>query len=788
MSELYTSRQSEGIATSIRFDGLTRWLILIVVACGLLLALYGMTPPQSVGIGAPPSAFSSARAMENVGLFASRPRPIGSAAHGEVRAALLSQLTALGLDPQVQQAEVANRLRNNLIYAATVANVMARLKGTEGKEALMLAAHYDSVPTGPGASDNAAGVAALLETARALKAGPPLQNDVIFLFTDSEETGLLGAKAFVNEHPWAKDVKVALNFEARGNGGPSIMFETSPGNQELISGFAKVGSNAIASSLTYDIYKLLPNDTDLTVFKNAKFAGLNFAYIDGITQYHTSLDTPDRVNERSLQHHGDQALALARYFGDRSLTIRQTADAIYFDLLGTVLFHYPAGLAIPLAGLGALLFALTVYLGFRKGGRLKLKAVLRGIGIVFASFVVAPLLISFLWWLTAQLQGARGGTLQEMNYHSLWYLLGFIALTLAINMALFRWLGQKIEMRNLAVAAAFWWTIATLLSSLFLPGGSYLFLWPLLFNLVALNVLLRLDDGAEDGLKSFAAKVLAALPLVMLWPPIIYLIFTAVGFEAIAVVALMATLAAVLLILPLRFVVTPNGWRLPGVTALAGLALIIIGLSMTGSDSTHPKSDHLFYAMNATTGKAIWASGDERPDAWTSQYFPDGGQREALTGYLPWRRDEFLSHEAPSMTLPAPELLLSSEEQREGSRVLKLRAKSLRNAPLMSIVLDPDAIVEAAAINGKQVAMTKTLSREVGRQYWRLNYYGLPADGIDLTLQVKTTGPVKIFVTDQSYGLPEIPGADYKPRPKTLMPSAWLPFSDQSLVNKSFTF
>ena len=100
-------------------------------------------------------------------------------------------------------------------------------QGPSGKKALMLCAHYDSVPTGPGASDNAAGVAVVLETLRALKAGPPLERDVIALFPDGEENGFHGSRLFVDEHPWAKDVSVVLNFDARGNSGPSIMFETS---------------------------------------------------------------------------------------------------------------------------------------------------------------------------------------------------------------------------------------------------------------------------------------------------------------------------------------------------------------------------------------------------------------------------------------------------------------------------------------------------------------------------------------------------------------------------------
>src|SRR5207249_5261569 len=101
--------------------------------------------------------------------------------------------------------------------AGGVQNIMARLPGREpGGSDVLLMAHYDGVEAGPAAADDGAGSAAILETLRALRAGPPLAHDVVALFTDGEEAGLLGAAAFVREHPWAKDVGIALNFEARG--------------------------------------------------------------------------------------------------------------------------------------------------------------------------------------------------------------------------------------------------------------------------------------------------------------------------------------------------------------------------------------------------------------------------------------------------------------------------------------------------------------------------------------------------------------------------------------------
>lgn len=84
--------------------------------------------------------------------------------------------------------------------------------------------HCDTVPASPGANDDAAAVAAVLETARALLAGHRLRNDVILLFTDGEEPApRYGSAAFVAEHPWAADIEFVINLEAIGSGGPSSL-------------------------------------------------------------------------------------------------------------------------------------------------------------------------------------------------------------------------------------------------------------------------------------------------------------------------------------------------------------------------------------------------------------------------------------------------------------------------------------------------------------------------------------------------------------------------------------
>ena len=266
-----------------------------------------------------------------------------------------------------------------------IQNVLARLKGTGNGSAVLLVAHYDSLKESFGANDDGAAVATLLETLRTLKAGEPLKNDIIFLFTDAEELGMLGAQVFVAEHDWARDVGVVFNFEARGNSGPVMMFESSDNNGWLIGEFARAAPFPFAHSLSYEIYKLLSNDTDLTVFKEAGLVGFNFAHIDGIAHYHSPQDNLSAVDAGTIQHQGSYAVALTRHFGNVDLNQSSNQNAVYFDLFGRVLVHYSYVWVIPLTLLTGVLFVVVLILWFPKTQASDSRNFL-GIGYVFGEY------------------------------------------------------------------------------------------------------------------------------------------------------------------------------------------------------------------------------------------------------------------------------------------------------------------------------------------------------------------------------------------------------------------
>ncbi|HEX8709305.1 MAG TPA: M28 family metallopeptidase [Pyrinomonadaceae bacterium] len=768
-------------------------LFLLIMAF-VWLALYRLSPPSAVAESASPSEFSSGRALKHLSSIARAPHPLGTAEHAAVRDYLVKELGALGLEAELQQAAVVNQMRGAPFFAGTVSNVLARLRGTGGgAAAVLLSAHYDSVPSGPGASDDGAAVAALLETARALKAAAPLKNDVIFLFTDGEEVGLLGAKAFADEHPWAKDVRVALNFEARGNSGAAVMFETSNGNGWLIKEFARNAPHPVASSLSYETYKRLPNDTDLSVFKAAGFAGLNFAYINGLTHYHTQLDSIGNIDERSLGHQGSYALALTRHFGALDLSNPKQGDAVYFDVLSLFVVHYPAALVLPLTLLTLLLFAGVLLLGFRRG-RLNATQVALGFGAFLLSLVAAPLLVMAVWSVVRMLHPGYMRIPQGDTYNSGLYLVSFAALTVALTSAVLILFRRKSDLLNLLVGGLLWWAVLLVVCSLFMPGGSYLLTWPLLFMSAGLGWLFASKESEPPSAGRLVVLSLFAIPGILLFVPSIYLTLIAVPVAAASFVMILLVLLLVLLVPFFGLAATSRRWLLPGAALLLAVGFLLAGGLTAGFDRSRQEPSDLFYALNSDTGKSLWATSDVRPDEWTRQFLTTKAERGPLGDFFPLSRRTFLKDQAASAQLEAPQVALLDDQTNNDVRSLRFRITSPRQAPVVSIQMDSETEVLGSVVNGKRIdprgGQRQQAAAAGGRNPWGLRYYGLPAEGIEVALDVRASQPVRLKVVDQTYGLPAELLAPFQARPENFMPApfAFSPYGDSTLVGKSFAF
>ena len=497
-------------------------IMLVIVTA--LLVVYQLNPPRLVAVNAPLMEFSGERALKHLTAIAQRPHPVGTSEHAAVANYIQNELTASGLSPEVQQTPA-------------VTNILARLKGTSDEKAVLLVAHYDTVPVSPGAGDNGSAVAAILETLRALKSSEPLRNDVIALFSDAEELGTLGAKAFVYQHPWAKDVAVVLNFDARGSSGPAIMFETSDNNGWLIKEFAKAAPHPAANSLAPAFYAVMPNNTDLTVFKGAGFAGLNFAYIIGLNHYHTPLDNLTNIDHRSLQHQGSTALALTRHFGNLNLNSRAAqeneANEVYFDVLNSAVISYSEQWVVPLVVVVCLSFVALVAFGFKNKH-------LTWYGLA-VGFMVVPLSVMS----TVVILTLTKDLLRINNYDLVLFMVITIGVLLVVNAKF-----ERVGVSNLMAGGYLWSLILLVLTSLFLKGGSYLFTWPLLFNLGALAFVLARKRRASFSSKDLALQVAGAVPGIILITPLVYLTSAALTLNSL-IASIAIAVAAVLLLGPL---------------------------------------------------------------------------------------------------------------------------------------------------------------------------------------------------------------------------------------------
>lgn len=548
-------------------------------------AFWGMLtsgPPAATPLDAPAEEFSSARAMKHLEEIARAPRPVGSVEHARVRNEVIKTLLSMGLDPVTSSPQT--------IFGETsdgqtvpLVNIVCLVPGHDTTGAVLLAAHYDSVPGSPGAADDGAAVAALLETMRALQTGPPLRNDVILLLTDGEEQGLRGAKGFVREHPWAKSVRFALNFEARGNSGASVMFETSSGNDRIVGEFGRAVDSPVSSSLAYDVYKMLPNDTDFTVFRDAGYHGLNFGFVDGADAYHADIDTIENLSERSLQHHGEQALALTRHFGNIDVGDLSGNDEVFFHLPFGVLVHYSTTFAQWSAAWILLLVFATLVHGFRRGV-LTLRGVILGLLGMLSWLRVAVVAMTLLW--LGHMAVSRIGMLDDVlprgeSLRSPLVVLGMWNVVLALTPFVAPWRKKRERLAEPVAAALLLWSALLVLAVVRAPGTSYLVAWPLCFATIPLAWLVTHGRDSWPCARGALICWIVGAPIVHLLITHEHLFFLAAvpsrpsPLIGLGVAAAMGTLA-VTLIQPQLFLIARSSKRLLpiGAAMIAALSFL----------------------------------------------------------------------------------------------------------------------------------------------------------------------------------------------------------------------
>ncbi|MBI1199369.1 MAG: M20/M25/M40 family metallo-hydrolase [Phenylobacterium sp.] len=385
--------------------------LLLALILGSWIAFNDQLLPESAPLSTPATEFSGERAFADVNFLSAVPHPTGSVANANVRDAIVGRMLRLGFSPQVRPGVgvFQSPRAPDAVIAGQIENIVGVLPGRDrSAPALALMAHYDSVPGSPGAADDLMGVAAVLETARAIKARGTPARDVYLLITDGEEAGLLGANAFFRRDPLAERIGLVVNLEARGSAGRVQMFQTSPDNGKLIEVFQRTAQRPASSSLSVLIYDKMPNDTDLTEALKAGKSGLNYAIIGNQFDYHSPTATAANLDRGSLQDMGTQALAVASELAFSQQLPGRAGSAVYSSVFGDLVIAYPVWAGWVLLAAIAFLIALAVRWA-RHSGEFPAMDIVRGAGaLAFAALSTAAVLE-----FARRLTGAEFGYLEQ---------------------------------------------------------------------------------------------------------------------------------------------------------------------------------------------------------------------------------------------------------------------------------------------------------------------------------------------------------------------------------------
>jgi hypothetical protein len=773
----------------------TRVLPSIVILLGLMifLAVHGTLPSRVLPKNAPASEFSAGRAMQDIEIITLEPRPAGTEGNLRAQNTILERLTQMGLEPVIQSTTACGHFPK--AWCASPKNILARIEGTDPTNAILLAAHYDSQQNCPCASDDASGVAVLLETARAILSGPPLKNSVILLFSDAHEWNFQGAAAFVIQHPWAQQVRLVFCYDAGTSGGPASLMVYDPQSTWIIDELAHIGEYPFTNS-ALQYFRDHPGG-DLNAFQAYGYSGFESGYWTS-AYYHSSLDTFANFKPASLQQQGTVAVEMVRHFGELDLTGRRESFLVYFNLLRLCLVKYPVSWVLPITGFTLAGFMALLYIGLKRQ-----RLTWSGMGWSLLAFLLCLTVPALIVWLLSSViplinplyKTGYTANLEGLVYNQPWLAVAFTAVGLALGTTSYNFLAHPGKAN---LADRMMGTLAVLVTGLVsisfaAPGASYLLAWPLLFSLIAPACWFLKKDGMDKpvSILPLLGIMIAGSAAILLQVPMIMAAYIVSSLAQSYIPTILLTITLGFLGPCVYMLTERRRWWLPilaGVTALG----ILIPILLDGFDAKKPQYFDLFYVLNVEQKKALWATSTTPDEKLFSSLFPLGAEGRRIPGFIIKSPLEVAN--APLATLPAPNIEVIEDTVTSDIRTMHLRFSSRRNATILYVtVTNPGLTFRSVSVNG--IVSAKPLSqRQLDKaklilpegvsasdmlQNRTLFYFeGLGREEtIDVVLKVDIGEPVDLIVIDSSFGLPSFSSSILD-----LLPSGILPGHTETTV------
>ncbi len=752
------------------------YALFILVILGFVFAT--MMPQMTATDEIPLSEFSTKRALEHVKSISEKPHFVGSENHEVVANYLQKELRKMGLETSIQEGYSFSDWGT----LTKCKNILARIKGTNSNKALLLLSHYDSAPhsASHGASDAGSGVATILESVRTFIYNKKQhKNDIIILFTDGEELGLNGAALFVTQHKWAKEVGLVLNFEARGSSGPSYMLmETNSGNMGLVEEFAAANPKyPVSNSLMYSIYKMLPNDTDLTVFREqGKVQGYNFAFIDGHYNYHSAQDDIDHLSKNTLEHQGTYLIPLLNYFSNTDLKSTENKnDDVYFTIPYTFV-SYPFDWVLPMVILAFGLFVFLIFFGVAKR-ILSFQEMAKGFIPFLGATITAGLITFFGWKLLLKIYPQYNDLLNGFTYNGHSYIAAFILLSLSICFAFYQFLSNRKVTINHYIAPLFIWIIINLAVALKLKGAGFLII-PVFSGLIMLASFIITQKPKP------ILNLVLSIPAWLLIAPLIQMFPIGLGLKLLFGSAILTTLVFGLL-LPVFGSFTRKGtWSL--FLFIVAMGFFVKAHYESGYEAGKAKSNSLLYILDANTNKAVWATYDTNLDEWTRGYLGKNPKNAEVLNINPLKSKynsgfTFMA-DAPMKNIAKPTIEFLKDSISVTNRYLKIRITPNRKVNRYDVFAKEDLDIQNFKANGLSLLSQKgTIYKRKGKKL--LSYYVVDQLPLEMEFSINALSVLDLDLMESSFDLMNNPLFSMAKRANWMMPTPFV-LNDAVVINQ----
>jgi hypothetical protein len=684
------------------------------------------------------SHFSAEDAMDYLKVIAAETHPIGSIANNKVRDYIVDELSRLGLETSIESGYIDFSWGGRYSRSAYVENIIAVLPGSDpnGKK-VVLAAHYDSVFEGPGAADDGYAVAAMMQTVKLLKS-QARKNDIQLIITDGEEMGLLGARYHV-EHNDMSDVGILLNYEARGNQGPCNSFEWSDNNAWLVREMKKVSIRPIASSLSYEIYKRMPNSSDFTAFANKNIPGINHAFIDGFAYYHNPADNIENISMNSIQHTGENMYLMAEHFSNYDFSNVEKGNASFFNFYG-LLINYPSGIDLILLILLGIIFLSIIFAGRKVDGfnflNIGKAFLLILITIVFIGFA------NFLLGLAAKSFYPQYSTFYIHQYYNHeWYFLGGLGLSIFLLAIISRWLVSPVVRFSFGFSLFLVMSIVSVVLYVLMPTGVYVMLIPAL----GVGILILIDLLAKNvDRESWLPSLLYLFCLIGLWTFLSHGLFLAFNFEALPGAVLFAILATMSSMYLLPSVWNPQGKK---IIMISGFLLFVFSIVVAHVKTTPSEQEPLL-----TNIKYVYDSENDKSYVATFDDYIHEGHLSLLDNSTKGRLPNNLTYSTFYKEHESNVDSLKSTIVSDTTNNHAYKIKHPKRASIAYVCLPKNSNVDSVFIDNR---FSKNLSTKDNKlKFLTLYGYGLDSLNIRVT-KLNDNQPAQMYVNMEYQGLSE---------------------------------